>query len=116
MSWLGHQASPVRPSTGWTPPATTSSVSATTTAPSAGDGLVQAAANAAKQAFLFGLKIAFSDEDRRVAAQRYLAATNGTSSAASQSDPIAASLSALAQSIVKRTQYEHPSSFLSTSA
>jgi hypothetical protein len=115
MSWLGPQASPAPPKTGWVPPAVASNVS-TATAPNAGDSLVQAAADAAKQAFLFSLKIAFSDDDRRAAAQRYLAATNGESTAALQSDPITGSLRALAQSIIARTQYKHGSAFLSTVA
>jgi hypothetical protein len=110
MSWLGPQASPVRPKTGWVPPAVTSNVSVPATS-NAGDSLIQAAADAAKQAFLFGLKIAFSDDDRRAVAQRYLAATNGESAAALQSDPITGSLRALAQSIIARTQHERGSAF-----
>ena len=111
MSWLPPQASPKKPSTGWTP--TPLPTAAVTAAPaSAGDALAQGSRDAAKQAFLFGLKIAFSDQDRLSSARAFLAYTQSLSYSALQSDPALASLQSLAQSIVSRTQ-NYSSGYLS---
>jgi len=86
-------------------------VSATTS--DAGSALRQGSQAAAKYAFLFALKIAFSDSDRLAAARTYLSFTAGLSNSDLQADAALDSLKALAQSIVARTQY-HPSAFIST--
>jgi hypothetical protein len=111
MSWLPRQASPQRPSTGWTPTPLPSAPASTAT-PGAGDALAQGARDAAKQAFLFGLKIAFSDQDRATSARAFLAYTQNLTYNTIQSDPALASLQALAQSVVSRTQ-NHSSTYLS---
>ena len=112
MSWLAPQAAPAKPSTGWTPPPTQTVAATAPASPGAGDALIQGSREAAKQAFLFGLKIAFSDADRAAAARAYLSFAQGLSSADLQNDPALGSLKALAQSILARTQY-HGSAFLS---
>jgi hypothetical protein len=113
MSWLPPQASPVRPSTGWTPPRLPSTPAVQSTASDAGSALRAGSQAAAKNAFLFGLKIAFSDNDRLAAARSYLSFSQGLSDSDLQADSMLGSLKALAQSIVARTQY-HPSAFIST--
>jgi hypothetical protein len=112
MSWLAPQAAPKTVSA-FTPPALPSTPAAPAASAGAGDALIQGSHEAAKQAFLFGLKIAFSDADRQAAARAYLSFAQGLSNADLQADPTLGSLKTLAQSIVARTQYSG-SSFLST--
>jgi hypothetical protein len=111
MSWLPPQASPKKPGTGWTP-VPLPAVAVTTAPASAGDALAKGNRDAAKQAFLFGLKIAFSDQDRVSSARGFLAFTQSLSYNTLQSDPALAALQSLAQSIVSRTQ-NHNSTYLS---
>jgi hypothetical protein len=113
MSWLPPQAAPTAKRTGWTPPTLTGSPAVPAATPRAGDALIQGGQDAAKQAFLFGLKIAFSDADRSAAARSYLNFAQGLSNADLQADPTLGSLKTLAQSIVARTQYSG-AAFLST--
>jgi hypothetical protein len=113
MSWLPPQASPVRASTGWTPPRPPSTPAVSATTSDAGSALRQGSQAAAKNAFLFGLKIAFSDSDRLGAARRYLSFSQGLSDSDLRADATLESLKSLAQSIVARTQYR-PSAFIST--
>jgi hypothetical protein len=103
MSWLPPQASPVKPATGWKP-APLPAASAAKPAAGPGEALAKGARDAAKQAFLFGLKISFSDQDRVTAARGFLNYANALSNETLQSDPTLASLQSLAQSIVSRTQ------------
>jgi hypothetical protein len=102
----------------WTPPATTTTSAslpgASAASSSATDPLVQGSRDAAKKAFLFGLKIAFNDADREAMAKQYLASTRDYTAAEKAADPSYQSLSALAQSIVSRTKNNAPSAFLST--
>jgi hypothetical protein len=112
MSWLPPQASPLKPATGWKPTPLPSAPAAKPSA-GAGDALVQGARDAAKQAFLFGLKISFSDQDRLSAARNFLAYTQSLSNDVLQSDLTLASLQQVAQSIVSRTQ-NYGASYLSS--
>lgn len=112
MSWLAPEAAPKKVTT-WTPPAPPSPPAAQAASAGAGNALIQGSHAAAQQAFLFGLKIAFSDADRQAAARAYLSFSQGLSNADLQTDPTLGTLSALAQSIVTRTQYSG-ASFLST--
>ena len=111
MSWSPAAAAPAKPRTGWTPPPVPSVPAVPVAAAGAGDALIQGSRDAAKQAFLFGLKIAFSDADRLSAARAYLNFAQGLSASDLQADPALGSLKALAQSIVARTQYHGRRSF-----
>ena len=101
----------------WTPPAAAApapSLLGASSASDAGSALVQGSRDAAKQAFLFGLKIAFADSDRESSARQFLASTQGMTDAEKQNDPATQALSQLAQSIISRTKNNAPSAFLST--
>lgn len=102
MSWLPRQAASQKPGTGWTPAPLP--VAVTAAPASAGDALAQGSRNAAEQGFLFGLKIAVSDQDRLSSARAFLAYTQNLSYNTVQSDPGLSALQSLAQSIVSRTQ------------
>jgi hypothetical protein len=112
MSWLPPEAAPKKNATGWTPPPLPAAPAAQPATAGAGDALIQGSHEAAKQAFLFGLKIAFSDDDRQSAARQYLSFAQGLSNADLASDPSLGSLKALAQSIIARTKHTG-ASFLS---
>jgi hypothetical protein len=106
MSWLPAQVVPNTTSRHvWTPPAP-APLPAAATAPvsNAGAALLAGQRTGAEQAFLFGLKIAFSDADRASAARRLLAYATGVSNADLQNDPALGALVALSQSIIARTQ------------
>ncbi len=116
MAWLGRQAAP-KVVTPWKPPVPAASTAAaalgTSSSSSAGDALVQAAHDAAKQAFLFGLKIAFRDSDREASAKSFLAATNDISQADRQNDQTLQSLTDLAHQIIAKSKNQAGSMFLS---
>lgn len=112
MSWLPAQVVPNTTARHvWTPPAPAKLPAvATTPVSNAGAALLAGQRTGAEQAFLFGLKIAFSESDRSAAAralQRYAA---GLNPADLQSDPGLGALVALSRSILARTQ---PGSFSS---
>jgi hypothetical protein len=116
MAWLGRQAAPklVAP---WKPPVPAanpaSGLGSSTSTSGAGNALIQAAHDAAKQAFLFGLKIAFRDSDREASAKSFLAATSDISQADRQNDQTLQSLTDLAHQIVAKSKNQAGSIFLS---
>jgi hypothetical protein len=101
----------------WTPPvavAPATSLLGSTTTSNAGDPLIKGARDAAKQAFLFGLKIAFNDGDREASARRFLAQTQNVPAADRASDTALQALTQVAQSIVTRTKNQPVPGYLST--